>query len=228
VWKENKRQKKRSRVGRKQEARGAVAEAARTNYGFFSGVPEEALLRSSRARRLIAENNLAEEKAKVAAEVLAAVDVNDKIRSERARLVQITEKHLVSASRSHAALSANGDGFVEGRRVETLVGSAAASSGLLSSISPSSSVSEAEVRALFKRLADVEHKLVEKERALRVANVRLGLDPEGEKEKDEWTVGDNGELVAASLIDEAMPDGYAMLDIYGVSDKVRLIPCHDV
>jgi hypothetical protein len=191
-------------------------------------VPEESQLRSSRAKRLIAENELAEEKARVAARVLSAVDVDDKIRYERARLVQMTEKNLISASRSHAALSANGDGFAEGKRVETLVGSAAASSGLLASISPSSSVSEAEVRALFKRLADVEHRLVEKERALKVANVRLGLDPEGEKEKDEWTVGDNGELLAASLIGEAMPDGYAMLDIYGVSDKVRLIPCRDI
>jgi hypothetical protein len=177
---------------------------------------------------LIAENELAEKKAEVAAQVLSAVDVDDKIRAERAKLVQVTEKNLVSASRSHAALNANGDGFIEGRRVETLVGSAAASSGLLSSISPSSSVSEAEVRALFKRLADVEHKLAEKERALKVANVRLGLDPEGEKEKDEWTVGDNGELLAASLVEEAMPDGYAMLDIYGVADKVRLIPCRDI
>jgi hypothetical protein len=219
----------RERAGRTSTAFGSSdGRSSQAGYGFFFGVPEESQLRSSRARRLIAENELAEEKARVAARVFTAVDVDDKIRYERARLVQMTEKNLVSASRSHAALNANGDGFDEGKRVETLVGSAAASSGLLSSISPSSSVSEAEVRALFKRLADVEHRLAEKERALRVANVRLGLDPEGEKEKDEWTVGDNGELLAASLVEEAMPDGYAMLDVYGVSDKVRLIPCRDI
>jgi len=98
-----------------------------------------------------AENKLAELRAVREVEVMNASDVRDEVRRRRAQVTAATERNLVSIEMAHGSLKSNGDASEEdSSRINTVfsVGSG--------SISPNSSVSEAEVRKLQKDFEDLK------------------------------------------------------------------------
>jgi hypothetical protein len=148
-----------------------------------------------------AENELAKAKAEQALMVLCARDVEQYVKAEQAKTRMLTEKRLVEIEKAHASLRSSGNvpGLGEAGSVETVV-----SSG---SISPNSSVSEAEVRALFKEKEELLLRNGELERAL----LRLGMDPkEPEMCKNTWTLGSDGVPVEEEIMDNLGIDAYVV------------------
>jgi hypothetical protein len=174
-------------------------------------------LRQSIEEKWKAENALATLRAEQQLELLKAKDMETEKRARRVRTQKSIEGDMVKIEKLHATLSASDN--VPGGFAETVIGSSVGCS-----ISPSSSVSEAEVRALCLERDEYKTKLDEAV----VALVRCGIDPKDfSRKKGLWTVGDDGEPVQADLLDEAFVAGYSQMADYGDSGKVRIIPLPD-
>jgi len=183
-FEKNKAKRERRRLGKKEC--GVVPEWRRKDHrtGYFDGcdVDRVKLLKESRMDALIAknerevlehkratakatgkdsglgletkwkaENKLAELRAIREVEVLGALDVRDEVRKKRAQVTAATEKNLVSIEVAHGSLVKSGNASEDdSSRINTVfsVGSG--------SISPNSSISEAEVRKLQKDFEDLK------------------------------------------------------------------------
>jgi len=110
---------------------------------------ERSGLRSSLEAKWKAENKLAELRAMRELEVLQSLDVDDEKRKKRAQVTAATERSLVSIERAHGALKRNGNSTAESdQRVRTVI-----SGG---TVSPDSSISQAEVRRVMKDYEDLK------------------------------------------------------------------------
>jgi hypothetical protein len=207
------------------EEAAIAAEQGVCTEGLSSGVEscggERGLgLRQSSEEKWRAENALAKLKAEQQLELLKARDIPNEVRAQRVRTQKSLERDMVAIEKLHGALASSDNVPRDGGFAETVVSGAPGCS-----ISPSSSVSEAEVRALHRERDDYKSKLDE---AI-VALVRCGIDPKDfSKKKGLWTVGDDGEPVESDLLDEAFVAGYSQLPDYGDTGKVMIVPLPDI
>jgi len=188
---------------------GAVeVEGSRGSGSFWGSVSAEkrSLLIESKALKHIAENERDAERARRQIAVYASNGVDADARKYEKNVQAAIERSMVSIERAHGTLRATGNvpGFVGS--AETILGSG--------SISPNSSVSEAEVRSMQKKLLD-------QEALIKKFEVQCGMtsDMLPFAEKSVWT--DNS--VNEDLLDRNCPDGYAK-DFHGrVDGKFRVI-----
>jgi len=179
------------------------------------------------------QNELAALKAEREIAILKATDLEEEKRKRRAQICASTERNLVSIEKFHSDLRKSGNtSSDDDTRVNTVLSANAGS------ISPSSSVSEADVRKAKK---DLEDAIAEKNK-LAAALTRMGHSPEaiigygnaevGDlDEKTEWTVDSKGRITDdnEAILDVIYPDGYMVIhdDIDFVhpdgKNKVRLV-----
>jgi len=199
--------------------------------GSVSG--EKTDLQKSSELKWRTQNELAALKAEREIAILKATDLEEEKRKRRAQICASTERNLVSIERFHSDLRKSGNtSSDDDTRVNTVLGASAGS------ISPSSSVSEADVRKAKK---DLEDAIAEKNK-LAAALTRMGQNPEaiigyGNAEvgdldaKTEWTVDSKGRITDdnEAILDVIYPDGYMVIhdDIDVVhpdgKNKVRLV-----
>lgn len=151
------RRRRWERKERKKARQAGMSRASWRSVDTVSvGVPAQ--LSDSWVARKNAENAVAEEKAKRELVLLRAQDVGALKELQRTRVLKGTEKNLVAVEQAYNALKRAGDvpGFVPGS-CETVVGSAVPT--LSSSVSPSSSASNASYLALKKKNDDLEEEL---------------------------------------------------------------------
>jgi len=185
------------------------------------------------------QNELAALKAEREIAILKATDLEEEKRKRRAQICAATERNLVSIERFHGDLRKSGNtSSDDDTRVNTIV---SAGSG---SISPSSSISEADVRRAKKELEDAiaERKKEKSDKEkLAAALIRMGQNPEaiigyGTADVDldaktEWTVDSKGRITDdnEAILDVIYPDGYMVIhdDVDFVhpdgKNKVRLV-----
>jgi len=193
--------------------------------GFVGSLDEEQRksLLSSRATMMEMQNRLAQEKAGRELEVLKAVDLELEKRKNIARVRAATERSMVSIEKAHAVLVAT-DNVPRDQLdhdVHTVLtdGVPGLSSG---SISPNSSASMAEYRAMQKENLDLKDKYDKLLAALEKIGLTERVLPY--VGKDLWSVDSNGAFVekSESLFDEVYPDGFAIdPDIYYVDGKPK-------
>jgi len=178
------------------------------------------------------QNELAALKAEREIAILKATDLEEEKRKRRAQICASTERNLVSIERFHSDLRKSGNtSSDDDTRVNTVLSASAGS------ISPSSSVSESDVRKAKK---DLEDSIAEKNK-LAAALIRMGQNPEaiigyGNAEVDldaktEWTVDSKGRITDdnEAILDVIYPDGYMVIhdDVDFVhpdgKNKVRLV-----
>jgi len=124
-----------------------------------------------------AQNELEVARAKRQLEVLGAKDVEQEKRMQHSRMVKATESNLVAVEKAHNSLKQTGNvpGFVPGTAETVVSGVPTLSTG---SISPNSSVSEAEVRKLMKDFEDVKlenKRLTEVNRSYGIEKLKTGV-----------------------------------------------------
>jgi len=166
--------------------------------------------------------------------------LDEEKRKRRAQICASTERNLVSIEKFHSDLRKSGNtSSDDDTRVNTILSVGAGS------ISPSSSISEADVRRAKKELEDSiaeKKKLFDEKEKLAAALTRMGQNPEaiigyGNAEvgdldaKTEWTVDSKGRITDdnEAILDVIYPDGYMVIhdDIDIVhpdgKNKVRLV-----
>jgi len=185
------------------------AGSGETRRGYFAdcGVEVQRKLKESRARMMIAENNRVAEKAERQLAVYRANDVTDEAKRYGTGVRAALERSMVSIERTHGMLVATGN--VPGERggsAETVL-----SSG---SISPNSSVSEAEVRKMQKDLLDLQAINAKFEERFGIKSEMLDC-----MDKELWT--DNS--ANDKLLDELCPDGYGKETSFAPEGKFRLL-----
>jgi len=147
------------------------------NSQVASGVKEKSELQVSLEEKWRAQNELEVVRAKRQLEVLKAKDVEQEKRMQHSRMVKATESNLVAVERAHSSLKQTGNvpGFVPGTAETIVSGVPTLSTG---SISPNSSVSEAEVRKLIKDFEDVKlenKRLKEVNRSYGIEKLKTGV-----------------------------------------------------
>jgi len=199
---------------------------ARSQSQGFIGSLEEGQrkrLLSSRATMMEMQNRLAQEKAERDLEVLKAVDLELEKRKNIAKVRATTERSMVSIEKTHAILAATDN--VPRDQVDHDVHTVLTDGvpGLCSgSISPNSSASMAEYRAMQKENLDLK----DKNDKLLAALEKIGLTERvlPYVGKDLWSVDSDGAFVekSESLFDEVYPDGFAIdPEIYFVDGKPK-------
>jgi len=202
--------------------------------GFFSDLSTEQRveLQASRAALLVKQNQLAAERADRELEVLRATDIEVEKRRQSTKLRAAIERNMVSIEKTHATLKATDNvGRDElDHDVHTVVtdGVPSLSSG---SISPNSSASMAEYRAVQKQLLDEQKKLSDKEvetEKLYAVLKKIGIEPGvvDYLDKDMWTINSQGTLDddAKVALEVLAPEGYVIPGQAYVSkgDKVTI------
>jgi len=202
--------------------------------GFFSDLSTEQRveLQASRAALLVKQNKLAAARAERELEVLEATDIEAEKRRQSTKLRAAIERNMVSIERTHAKLVATDNvGRDElDHDVHTVVTDSvpSLSSG---SISPNSSASMAEYRAVQKQLLDNEKKLSDKEvenEKLYAVLKKIGIEPGvmDYLDKDMWTINSQGTLddEAKVALEVLAPEGYVIPGQAYVSkgDKVTI------
>jgi len=188
--------------------------------GFFSDLSEEQRveLQASRAALLVKQNKLAAQRADRELEVLMATDIEAEKRRQSTKLRAAIERNMVSIEKTHATLIATDNVKRDelDHDVHTVVtdGVPSLSSG---SISPNSSASMAEYRAMQKQLLDEQKKLSDVEarnEKLSAALKKLGIEESivGYLDKDLWTINSEGTLDddAKAALDVLAPEGYVI------------------
>jgi len=165
-------------------------------------------LRASLEEKWKAENALAVLKAKRQAALIGSRDLEQEKKADRTRLQKRVERDMVAIEKTHASLKATGNvpGVPPVGYAETIVDSVPGLSSGGCSISPSSSVSEAEVHRMRKELEDYKVALRDKEVLLAKVAQRCGIEPEfiDEYDKRTWTdTHENG-----VILDAMYPDGF--------------------
>jgi len=209
----------------------------RASYGV---VEEKTMLQKSSESKWQAQNRLAALRAEREIAILEATDLEEEKRKRRAQVCAATERNLVSIEKFHNDLRKSGNtSSDDDTRVNTVISAGAGS------ISPSSSISEADVRRAKKELEDAiaeKKKAIEREKKLAAALTRMGQNPEaiigyGSAEvgdldaKTEWTVDSKGRITDdnEAILEVIYPDGYMVIhdDIDFVhpdgKNKVRLV-----
>jgi len=202
--------------------------------GFVGSLTEErrASLLASRALMMEKQNRLAAERADRELEVLKATDIEVEKRRQATKLRAAIERNMVSIEKTHATLKATDNvGRDElDHDVHTVVtdGVPSLSSG---SISPNSSASMAEYRAVQKQLLDEQKKLSDKEvenEKLYAVLKKIGIEPGvvDYLDKDMWTINSQGTLDddAKVALEVLAPEGYVIPGQAYVSkgDKVTI------
>jgi len=186
-----------------------------------------------------AQNKLAALKAEREIAILEATDLDEEKRKRRAQICAATERNLVSIEKFHSDLRKSGNtSSDDDTRVNTIFSASAGS------ISPNSSISEADVRRAKKEMEDAiarEKKEKSDKEKLAAALIRMGQNPEaiigyGTAEVDldaktEWTVDSKGRITDdnEAILDVVYPDGYMVIhdDVDFVhpdgKNKVRLV-----
>jgi len=193
--------------------------------GFFSDLSTEQRveLQASRAALLVKQNKLAAERADRELEVLKATDIDVEKKRQATKLRAAIERNMVSIEQTHAKLVATDNVRRDelDHDVHTVVtdGMPSLSSG---SISPNSSASMAEFRAMQKENLDLKDKYGK----MVVALEKIGLTERSLPfvGKDLWSVDSNGAFVEKneSLFDEVFPDGFAIdPEVYYVDGKPK-------
>jgi len=207
VKKERKLKKKNlaGRDWRKVESNEAVVDGNMSFWKSCTDVKRKELI-DSKAEKHIAENKRDAERARRQLAVFESNGVEVDAKKYEKCVQASIERSMVSIERAHGTLRATGNvpGFVGS--AETLLGSG--------SISPNSSVSEAEVRNMQKKLLDQEALIKKLEDHCGMTSDMLPF-----ADKSVWT--DNS--VNDDLLDRNCPDGYAK-DFHGrVDGKFRVI-----
>jgi len=184
-------------------------------WGFFSelSVGDRVALKNSRAERYRKENELAMVKLAREIEVLKANDVGEEVKRYRTKVSAAIERNMVSMEKTHAMLKATGNvpAIGGGGFAETVVSgndcpslSKSAESPKDGSISPDSSVSQAEIRMMQKENLD-NKATIEK---LRSYVRKMGASPDHFEKYSKRTWTDNSEN--HEILDDMYPDGIAM------------------
>jgi len=181
--------------------------------GFFSdlSVEQRVELQKSRAALLVKQNQLAAERADRELEVLRATDIEVEKKRQATKLRAAIERNMVSIEKTHATLKATDNvGRDElDHDVHTVVTDSvpSLSSG---SISPNSSASMAEFRAVQKQLLDKEAEIEKVYAVLK----RIGIEPGVVEylDKDRWTINSQGTLDddAKVALEVLAPEGYVI------------------
>jgi len=192
-----------------EEVRGVVS----SGRGFVGSLTEErrTSLLASRALMMEKQNRLAAERADRELEVLKATDIEVEKRRQATKLRAAIERNMVSIEKTHATLKATDNvGRDElDHDVHTVVtdGVPSLSSG---SISPNSSASMAEYRAVQKQLLDKEAEIEKVYAVLK----RIGIEPGVVEylDKDRWTINSQGTLNddAKVALEVLAPEGYVI------------------
>jgi len=155
-----------------------------------------------------AENELAVAKAQRQMALLDSRDLEQEKKVQRTALQKRVEQNMVAIENTHATLRATGNvpGVPPVGFAETVVDSVPGLSSGGCSISPSSSVSEAEVRRLCKELEDCKVALRESQVLLAKVSERCGIEPEFIDEYDKRTWTDNREN--GVILDAMYPGGF--------------------
>jgi len=205
---------------KKQRQAGGVVNSAPVTRSFFQTCDDDVKknLVKSRAKRLIRENELKELEAERKLAVLKANEVDAEVKRHRTQVLAATERNMVAIERAYGMLAATGNMTDENAsRVRTVVsGTPTLSSG---SISPNSSVSEAEVRKMQKDILDSEARVKQLEAMLRNVGVSPHPLTHAQAAKSVWT--ENTENF--NLLDAAYPEGY-VVDKIGMEDTDKFRP----
>jgi len=154
-------------------------------------------------RKWQAENALAVLRAERKLQVLRANDVEDEVRRYRTRTCAATERAMVNIEKMHGQLRVSGN-VVDGvGSAETILSEGGVPSLSSGTISPGSSASQAEFRAVQKEALDLSEKNGRYERAF--SCMGLTLEEFELKDKSQWSYGTRNE----EILDGMYPDGFA-------------------
>lgn len=189
--------------------------AKRERQKMKNVVKEKTELQRSSEEKWMAQNKLAALEAERKIALIGARDFDQEKRSDRARIQRNLERNMVAIEKTHATLRATGNVPGEMGFCETIIGSG--------SISPDSSASQAEIRAMVKELEDSKAKLedskvenAELKRLLERNGIAV-VDP-ALYDKRTWTQNEEN----FELLDKMYPNGYALNDLYVPDGKARV------